>query len=173
MKLIAAGYDVETVGSSTVEFYVMMEGPKDTPYEGGKWKIHVEITEAYPYKSPSIGFANKVFHPNVDEASGSVCLDTLNQTWTPLYDLLNIFEVFLPQLMTYPNPTDPLNGEAASLMLRDPERYSAKVKEYTRKYAIEYWGTVGRGGSQGNSVDDQDDEDEVMSEASSAEDLEL
>lgn len=67
--------------------------------------------------------------------SGSVCLDVINQTWSPMYDLTNIFEVFLPQLLTYPNPTDPLNGEAAALQMREPERYVAKVREYVQKYA--------------------------------------
>jgi len=45
-----------------------------------------------------------------------------------MYDMINIFEVFLPQLLRYPNPTDPLNGEAAALMMREPKQYEAKVK---------------------------------------------
>mmetsp|Transcript_27573 Transcript_27573/g.80847 ORF Transcript_27573/g.80847 Transcript_27573/m.80847 type:complete len:110 (-) Transcript_27573:91-420(-) len=66
--------------------------------------------------------------------SGSVCLDVINQTWSPMFDLLNVFEVFLPQLLLYPNAADPLNGEAAALLLREPEQYKAKIREYVAKY---------------------------------------
>lgn len=126
------------------EFYVRFKGPEESqcsflmkdpllidalaPFQGGIWKIHVEIPDQYPYKSPSIGFMNKIFHPNIDEHSGSVCLDVINQTWSPMYDMMNIFGTFLPQLLRYPNPNDPLNGEAATLMMRDIKEYEKKVK---------------------------------------------
>jgi len=66
--------------------------------------------------------------PSAPRRSGSVCLDVINQTWSPMFELLNVFESFLPQLLLYPNPTDPLNGEAASLLMREPALYNAKVK---------------------------------------------
>ncbi|KVH97267.1 Ubiquitin-conjugating enzyme, E2, partial [Cynara cardunculus var. scolymus] len=75
------------------------------------------------------------FHGPADSKSGSVCLDVINQTWSPMFDLVNVFEVFLPQLLLYPNASDPLNGEAAALMMRDKSSYEQRVKEYCEKYA--------------------------------------
>ena len=60
-----------------------------------------------------------------------------------MFDMINIFEVFLPQLLRYPNPTDPLNGEAAALLMRDPKTYETKVK-----------GTIFLGYSNGKAVID-------------------
>jgi len=135
MKMLMSDYEVTLVNDNMQEFYVRFYGPQETPFSGGVWKIHCELPDQYPYKSPSIGFMNKIFHPNIDELSGSVCLDVINQTWSPMFDMINIFEVFLPQLLRYPNPNDPLNGEAAALLMRHPKDYEAKVRDYVRLYA--------------------------------------
>eukprot|EP00479_Gromia_sphaerica_P000806 TRINITY_DN10967_c0_g1_i1.p1 TRINITY_DN10967_c0_g1~~TRINITY_DN10967_c0_g1_i1.p1 ORF type:complete len:88 (+),score=5.82 TRINITY_DN10967_c0_g1_i1:266-529(+) len=70
---------------------------------------------------------NTIYHPNVDEAAGGVCLDVINQTWSPMFELINVFEVFLPQLLSYPNADDPLNQDAASLIKNSKKKYEQKV----------------------------------------------
>lgn len=160
MKLMMSDFQVELDNDSLSEFYVTFKGPKESNYEGGTWKIRVELPEAYPYKSPSIGFKNKIYHPNVDENAGSVCLDVINQTWTPMYDLLNVFDQFLPQLLLYPNASDPLNGEAASLLLRNKEEYDRRVKEYVRLYAKDSAIRNLDKGKQDQEMGDNDEEDE-------------
>lgn len=134
MKLMMSDYEVSMHDEGA--FTVLFHGPKESLYEGGVWRVHVQFPDNYPYKSPSIGFCNVIFHPNIDERSGSVCLDVINQTWSPMFELINVFDVFLPQLLLYPNSSDPLNGDAATLHLNDSEAYKAKVRDYVKKICI-------------------------------------
>lgn len=59
----------------------------------------------------------------------------INQTWTPIYELVNVFDTFLPQLLTYPNPKDPLNPDAASLLNTSQEEYEIVVRQMVRQFA--------------------------------------
>lgn len=72
-----------------------------------------------------------------------------------MFDMLNIFEVFLPQLLRYPNAADPLNGEASALMQQNPKAYNDKIKDYIKRYATK------------EHVDDGEEEDDGESDMSS------
>ncbi|RLV92126.1 Ubiquitin-conjugating enzyme E2 5 [Spathaspora sp. JA1] len=154
MELMMSDHDVTLINDSIQQFFVIFHGPTGTPYEGGTWKIRVELPDQYPIKSPSIGFTNTIYHPNIDEGSGSVCLDVINQTWSPMFGLLNIFENFLPHLLRYANPSDPLNTEASNLMTKDEAKYTETVKRYVQQYA--------KNNLTGEGIDEaqEDDEDE-------------
>ena len=115
------------VNNNVIKF--QLKGPKDSYYEDGIWNIRIELSKEYPYKSPSVGFLTKIYHPNIDYNSGSICLNVLNQTWTPIYNLSHIFSTFLPQLLLYPNADDPLNQEAALIFKTNLDVFKNNVNE--------------------------------------------
>jgi ubiquitin-conjugating enzyme E2 H len=107
----------------------VLHGPRDTPYFGRRWRIRITLPAEYPFKSPSVGFRDPIFHPNVDVTAGSVCLNALNSEWTPMYKLTDIMDTLLPQLLTYPNADDPLNAHAAQLWQHDQPSFASQVCE--------------------------------------------
>ena len=134
----ASGFDVLPESGTEVQldqFRVLLKGPKDTPYEGGTWHVRFTISPTFPFTSPSVGFVEHIMHPNIDWSSGSICLDALNKKWSPIFTLKHIMDSLLPYLLTYPNPDDPLNRDAAALLRENPPLYATRVKESTKRYA--------------------------------------
>ncbi len=50
-------------------------GPKDTPYDGGVFKVDIQLDDQYPFVPPKMKFTTRVWHPNVSSQSGAICLD--------------------------------------------------------------------------------------------------
>jgi ubiquitin-conjugating enzyme E2 H len=172
MKLMMSDFRVNLgPNCSSTDFYVFFKAPEDSAYTGGTYKVHVQLPTEYPYKSPSIGFVNKIFHPNIDEASGTVCLDVINQTWSPMFDLVNIFSVFLPQLLLYPNPSDPLNPSAAKLYYSNKSEYDAKCADYVKKYASTVFEDEDDDDDDDDESDQEDTMDDVEEELSDCDDI--
>ena len=73
-----------------------------------------------------------------------------------MFGLLNIFENFLPHLLRYANPSDPLNTEASNLMTKDESRYNETVKKYVQQYAKNNPDVIGK--DEDENDDDEDDE---------------
>ena len=63
---VAEGIAVEADEDDVRLFYVTIDGPEDTPYEGGKFKIQMYVPEAYPDKPPKCLFITPCYHVNLD-----------------------------------------------------------------------------------------------------------
>lgn len=64
-------------------------GPVETPFEDGTFRLVMQFEEQYPNKPPSVKFISQMFHPNV-YATGELCLDILQNRWSPTYDVAAI-----------------------------------------------------------------------------------
>ena len=65
-KLVQEGFETQQAQDSTDQLGVILKGPEVSLYQEGRWLVQVYIPDQYPLKPPSLGFATKIFHPNID-----------------------------------------------------------------------------------------------------------
>merc|ERR1719359_145893 len=114
-------------GNNILQWQAVIFGPSGEAWEGGTFRLSLEFSEDYPNKAPKVKFLSKVFHPNV-YADGSICLDILQNQWSPIYDIAAIL-TSIQSLLCDPNPNSPANGEAARLYSENKREYYRRVKE--------------------------------------------
>lgn len=112
-------------------------GPVGTPFEDGTFKLLIEFSEEYPNKPPTVRFVSKMFHPNV-YADGSICLDILQNRWSPTYDVSSIL-TSIQSLLDEPNPNSPANSQAAQLYQENKREYEKRVTAIVEQSWIDGW----------------------------------
>ena len=73
-----------------------------------------------------VKFLSKIFHPNV-YGDGKICLDILQNQWSPIYDIVAIL-TSIQSLLSDPNPASPANSEASTLFDSDRREYNRRVR---------------------------------------------
>ena len=114
--------------------------------EGGTFKLLIEFTEEYPIKPPQVRFLTKMFHPNI-YANGKICLDILQNQWSPIYDVAAVL-TSIQSLLSDPNPASPANAEASQMYENDRREYNERVLEVVENSWMEDPDDVGDDGGE-------------------------
>ncbi|KAI3500788.1 hypothetical protein L1887_36613 [Cichorium endivia] len=122
-----AGISGAPVDNNIMLWNAVIFGPDDTPWDGGTFKLTLQFSEDYPNKPPTVRFISRMFHPNI-YADGSICLDILQNQWSPIYDVAAIL-TSIQSLLCDPNPNSPANSEAARMFSENKREYNRKVRE--------------------------------------------
>jgi len=104
--------------------------PGDGMYKDATFNFSITVPVSYPYDPPKVHCDTLVYHPNIDY-EGHVCLNILRQEWLPVLNLGSVI-VGLLTLFLEPNPEDPLNKEAAQLMIENRRTFEQNVKQSLR-----------------------------------------
>ncbi|GJN88397.1 hypothetical protein Rhopal_001363-T1 [Rhodotorula paludigena] len=93
-------------------------GPPDSAYQGGKFGIDLTFPSEYPFKSPTVKFTTRIYHPNVTD-DGAICIGLLkSEAWKPSTKIDHILRA-LVQLLQEPNPDDALVASIAEVYNQD------------------------------------------------------
>ena len=124
------------------EWEVSIQGPEDSPYEGGTFHFEFFFPKDYPFKSPKIICQTPIFHPNFNQNKGAeVCCHTLDikNNWDIRIKMIKLLKD-IQSLLKSPNPDaacDWGNQEAVKLYRNDKYLFEITAKEWTEKYAME------------------------------------
>jgi len=64
-EVAKSGVKLELVNDSLTDLVGTLEGPQDSPYMGGVFKVEIKIPDTYPFSPPKCRFMTKIWHPNV------------------------------------------------------------------------------------------------------------
>ncbi len=107
---------------------IIMDGPLDSPYMGGKFKIKITFKKDYPSSEPIFEFMTPICHLNINGTT--ICLGkNYNKNSSIIKTLSAIF-----MMLTSPNEDDAYS-EHRKLYIEDYGGYLRKAREMTREYA--------------------------------------
>ncbi|KAL8767804.1 MAG: hypothetical protein Q9209_005798 [Squamulea sp. 1 TL-2023] len=131
------GMSVDLISETDLfKWVVTINGPKESPYAGGKFQLYVTLPNEYPFKPPIINWKTKIYHPNVtNDGKGTMCLGFLRDgEWKPSSRMHAALE-YVRQLMIEPVTDDAVEAAIGEEYKNDKKEFIKKAKQWTKTYA--------------------------------------
>ena len=118
--------------SNIRKWTVHMPGPHGSPFESGVFELSFEFPDNYPFKAPDVKFVTKMYHPNIKQDTGEICMDVFANSWSPTQKVSDIIEK-LASLLVSPSTESPLEAEIAELFIKDHKKWEKNVRDFVKK----------------------------------------
>lgn len=112
----------------------VITGPPDTPFEGGKFELMIDIPDTYPFNPPKVKFVTKIWHPNISSVTGAICLDILKDQWAAAMTLRTVL-LSIQALLQAAEPDDPQDAVVAKQYKESPDLYRKTANHWSQVYA--------------------------------------
>ncbi|KAL4917632.1 ubiquitin-conjugating enzyme/RWD-like protein [Aspergillus aurantiobrunneus] len=156
--------DAQSSASDDItQLMILLAGPQGTPYSQGLWRLHLKLPQDYPKSPPKATFKTRIWHPNMEETTGAVCVDTLKRDWKSTLTLKDVL-ITISCLLIYPNPDSALNSTAGALLQENYDAFARQAKLMTSIHAPipadmrnEVMEAKMRGEESGTTIPEQED----------------
>ncbi|POS83046.1 hypothetical protein EPUL_004368 [Erysiphe pulchra] len=133
-----AGMQVSLVDESNLlNWKIILSGPEDSPYAGGKFELLLALPWDYPFKPPKLSFKTRIYHPNVTfDDQGSMCIGVLKpDAWKPSSRIINVL-MATQQMLTEPVLEDAVETTFADKYRNNRNEFNEEAMKATKKYAM-------------------------------------
>lgn len=136
----------------------LIQGPEDTPFEGGIFPAELKFPKDYPLNPPKMKFLGEIWHPNgkfilsryswltsTVYTNGEVCIsilhppgddpnhyETASERWSPIQSVEKIL-ISVMSMLAEPNDESPANVEAAKMWRDRRPEFEKRVRDGVRR----------------------------------------
>lgn len=117
----------------------LIQGPPETPYEGGVFNARLDFPKDYPLSPPKLTFTPSILHPNIYH-SGEVCISILHspgddpnmyelaeERWSPVQSVEKIL-LSVMSMLSEPNIESGANVDACILWRGNRPEFERRVR---------------------------------------------
>ncbi|CAB4036406.1 Hypothetical predicted protein [Paramuricea clavata] len=128
------GIEVSMPSDNICIWEAKFAAPEQSLYKGANLKTQVVLPEEYPLSPPTIRFLTPVYHVNIDQSSGQVCLGFVSaDKWNPTNGIEDVLRAVFSLLIT-PQVETAQDQQILGIFQDSKRIYERRARDSARKF---------------------------------------